>query len=393
MISDYLVLAVKNIKHRKVRSWLTIIGVIIGIAAIIALISLSFGLRDTIEGEFSEFGADKILVTSGTSQGPLGPGSGLTDDDLEELRKIPEIKTVVPIVTRGGTVEYRRETRFPGVIGTEPKGAEDFFGEQFPLSVGRYLRAGDKFDVVLGSRTATELFSKELRINNRITINGVSFKVVGIFEERGNQGDDNALHIPLETFREIFDIKDEVNFMWAQVKPGNDILEVQKKIERRLERSRDDENFQVLTPTQILNQINQILGVLQAVLVGIAAISLVVGGIGIMNAMYTTVLERTKDIGVMKAIGAKNSDILSIFLIEAGLVGLVGGVFGVILGIIISFGIARLATESGFKLLISINPNLIVFGLFFAFVVGILSGLIPAYQASKMHPVEALRQE
>ncbi len=392
MISEYFFLAVKNIKHRKVRSWLTITGVVIGVAAIIALISLSLGLRDTIEGQFDEFGADKISISAATFQGPGSQSFGLTTDDADLIRNIPEIKELVSIIIRPGTVEYKRETKFPTIFGLDPEEAETLFGETYPLD-GRYLRKGDSFDVVLGSRAATDLFDKSIRVDNRIEINGVSFKVVGIFEEIGNQQDDNALHIPLETFSEIFESSDQIDFIWAQVKPGVDIEEIQKKIERRLERARGDENFNVLTPKQILEQINQILGVMQAVLVGIAAISLLVGGIGIMNSMYTTVLERTKDIGVMKAVGAQDSDILQIFLIESGLVGLVGGVFGIGVGIGISFFIAKLATDSGFKLLMKVYPELVVFGLAFAFIVGLASGVVPAYQASKMHPVEALRKE
>ncbi|MBI2107115.1 FtsX-like permease family protein, partial [Candidatus Woesearchaeota archaeon] len=179
----------------------------------------------------------------------------------------------------------------------------------------------------------------------------------------------------------------------ARVKPGTDIPSIQKKVERILDRERGDENFQVVTPTQILEQISQVLGIVQLVLVGIAAISLVVGGIGIMNSMYTSVLERTRDIGVMKAIGAKDSDIMKIFLIESGLMGFVGGIFGVALGTLLSLAIGKYATQAGFKLLVTVNPQLMLFGLFFAFIIGIMSGALPAYRASQLNPVEALRHE
>ena len=160
-----------------------------------------------------------------------------------------------------------------------------------------------------------------------------------------------------------------------------------------MKRKRDDTNFQVVTATQILEQINQVLGVMQFVLVGIAAISLVVGAIGIMNSMYTSVLERTKDIGIMKAIGARNSDILKIFLIESGLIGLVGGIFGILLGSAMALIIGQLSKNAGFSLIIKIEPLVLIFGLLFAFVVGIISGILPAYQASRLKPVDALRYE
>ena len=168
---------------------------------------------------------------------------------------------------------------------------------------------------------------------------------------------------------------------------------MQKKIEKELKQKRDDTNFQVLTAAQIVEQINNVLGIVQVVLVGIAMISLIVGAIGILNSMYTSVLERTKDIGIMKAVGARNSDILKIFLIESGLMGFVGGIFGIILGIVVALIVGEIASNSGFLLLIKIEIPLLLFGLLFSFLVGMISGTLPAYQASKLKPVDALRYE
>ena len=142
-----------------------------------------------------------------------------------------------------------------------------------------------------------------------------------------------------------------------------------------------------------MEQISQVLGIMQVVLVGIAAISLIVGAIGIMNSMYTSVLERTKDIGIMKAVGARNSDIMKIFLIESGLMGLVGGIFGTALGTIVALIVEKISSQSGFLLIIRIEYGLLLFGLLFAFLVGMISGALPAYQASKLRPVDALRYE
>ena len=223
--------------------------------------------------------------------------------------------------------------------------------------------------------------------------NKIEFKIVGIFKEIGNQQDDNQINIPLESARKVFDEPIRVDTIIAQVKSTNDISILQKKIEKELERKRDDTNFQVLTASQILEQINQVLGVIQIFLVGIAAISLIVGAIGIMNSMYTSVLERTKDIGIMKAIGARNSDILKIFLIESGLIGLVGGIIGSILGTAMALIIGIFSKNSGFLITIKIEPLVLLFGLLFAFFVGVISGILPAIQASKLKPVDALRYE
>ncbi len=391
MISDYFRLAINSILHRKLRSWLTIIGIVIGVAAIIALISLSLGLKSTIEEQFEAFGADKILISPKGFRGPGTLAEGLTEKDVEVLERIDEIEVVSPGMALPGEVKFHEETEFPFIFGS--RNSKEILEGGTNLEEGRYLEENDKFSVLIGSSVAEDLFDEEIRLRNKIQINGQDFKVVGILEPVGNSQDDNTIYITLDDFREIFNKEDEVGFISTKVKQGVDIPTLQKKIERELEKARDDENFQVVTPTQILEQINQILGVIQAVLVGIAAISLLVGGIGIMNSMYTTVLERTRDIGIMKAIGAKKSDILKIFLIESGLMGLVGGAFGVILGTLISLGVAKYSTQAGFKLLVEINLPLMLFGLLFAFVVGMISGIWPAYQASKLKPVDALRYE
>ncbi|MEK6826602.1 MAG: FtsX-like permease family protein, partial [Nanoarchaeota archaeon] len=336
-------------------------------------------------------GSDRILIAPKGFQGPGTQAEGLTDKDVETIEKISDFETVSAGMTFPGEVEYKNEIRFPMVFGG--KNSKEILEDTTDLETGRYLEDSDKFAAVIGSGIAKNLFDDEIRIRNKLTINGQDFRVIGILEPIGNQQDDNTIYIELDTFREVFNQGSKVGFIATKVKPGSDIPQLQKKVERALGKARGDENFEVVTPEQILEQINQVLGVMQAVLVGIAAISLVVGAVGITNSMYTSVLERTRDIGIMKAIGAKNSHILSIFLIESGLMGLVGGFFGVILGTVISYGVSEFSTRAGFKLLFEINTTLILFGLFFAFLVGMLSGSLPAYQASKLKPVDALRYE
>ena len=391
MISDYFLLAISSITHRKLRSWLTIIGIIIGIASIVALISLSLGLKATVEEQFEAFGSDRILISSRGFQGPGTISEGLTDKDVEVLEKIEEFDTISPGIALPGEVKFNNEAKFPIVFGS--KNSKDILESTTDLEKGRYLEKNDKFEAVIGSSVAKDLFNREIRLKNKITINGKDFRVIGILEKIGNQQDDTTIYISLDAFREVFGKTNEVSFIATKVKQGVDIKRLQKKVEKELEKARGDENFQVVTPEQILEQINQVLGVIQMVLVGIAAISLLVGAVGITNSMYTTVLERTRDIGIMKAVGAKNSHVLLIFLIESGLMGFVGGFFGVILGTFISFGVSEFSTRAGFKLLFEINIPLIIFGLLFAFFVGMLSGVLPAYQASKLKPVDALRYE
>lgn len=391
---DYFLLAVNSIRHRKLRSWLTVIGIIIGVAAIISLITISRSLEGTIQQQFETFGANKILISAKGFQGPGTMSNGLTSDDVKTVEKISGFEYVAPGLFRSAEVKYKKEKGFTLIGGLPAEDYQQFYADSgIELGEGRIIKEGEKNVAIIGSRVAEEMFSKDIGVGNKITINKVEFKVVGVLKEIGNAQDDNQINIPLEAAREIFHEPEKVDTIITQVKSSSDIPSLQEKVKKELERKRGDTNFQVLTATQILEQINQVLGVMQVVLVGIAAISLVVGAIGIMNSMYTSVLERTKEIGIMKSIGARNSDVLQIFLMEAGLIGLVGGVFGTALGTTIALIVGSIAKQVGFLLIIKIEVMVLVLGLLFAFIVGMLSGILPAYQASKLKPVDALRYE
>ena len=394
MITDYLLLAVQSLRHRKLRSWLTVVGIIIGVAAIISLITVSRSLESTIQGQFEQFGANRILISAKGFQGPGTMSEGLTNEDVETIEKISGFEYVLPGLFRNAEIKYRDETGFTLIGALPAEHYEQFYADTgVELQAGRVIQENENFVAIIGSRVATEKFSRDLTIGNKLTINKKEFRVVGILEEVGNAQDDNQINIPLEAAREIFNEPEKVDTIIAQVQSAADIPQLQERIERALERKRGDTNFQVLTATQILEQINQVLGVMQIVLVGIAAISLLVGAIGIMNSMYTSVLERTKDIGIMKAIGARNSAILQIFLFESGLIGLGGGIIGVALGTGLALLIGSFSQQAGFLLNIKIEIAVLALGLLFAFVVGVLSGILPAYQASRLKPVDALRYE
>ena len=391
---DYFLLAVNSIRHRKLRSWLTVIGIIIGVAAIISLITISRSLEGTIQHQFETFGANRILISAKGFQGPGSMSNGLTIDDVKTVEKISGFKYVASGLFRTAEVKYKEDKGFALIGGLPAEDYQQFYADSgIEVQDGRAIKSGEKDVVVIGSRVAKEMFSKEVSVGNKLTINKVDFKVVGILKEIGNPDYDNRISIPLDASREIFNEPIKVDTIIAQVKSSSDIPDLQERVKKELEHKRGDTNFQVLTATQILQQINQVLGVMQIVLVGIAAISLLVGAIGIMNSMYTSVLERTKEIGIMKSIGARNPDILWIFLIEAGLIGLVGGVFGTALGTTIALIVGSIAKQSGFLLIIKIEASVLLLGLLFAFIVGMLSGILPAYQASKLKPVDALRYE
>lgn len=395
MLLEYFRLTQKNIRHRRMRSWLTILGIIIGVASVVSLISIGQGLDNAIKEQFAKMGTQVIMVLPKGLAGPPTGGGGLTDDDVKTLERMPYFDYVTPLLVTTSEVEYRREKQFISIRAFPTKDAERrFSGMDFSITDGRYFNPNEKYGAILGYKVAKDRFEKEVPVRSRIKIGGAEFTVVGSFAQIGAPDDDNAVYIPLDTARALFNKPNEVSFIMLRVKQGTGIEFVAENIKKELKRARGNENFDVFTPEQILKQAGQVLGIVQIILVGIAAISLVVGGIGIMNTMYTSVLERTKEIGIMKAIGATNYDIAFIFLTESGILGLLGGAIGIILGSAVAQIVGIFAKSQGFGLLlIKLDPLLIGGALLFAFVVGALSGLLPARHAASLQPVDALRYE
>jgi len=404
MINDYFKLAVKNLKQRGLRSWLTMLGIFISVAMIFVLVSLSLGLQGAVEEQFESLGTDKIIVQPAT--GFLGaPGSVggvlLTEDDVEVVSKIQGVKDYSHFVAGNARVEFSGETRYLLVWGISPE-RMDVYNEiaSFNMEEGRSLEKGDKGSVILGNLFKTgNTIGKPVSAGNKLTINDEDFKVRGILELIGNPDDDRAIIMDMESFRVLFDIPDRVDAIMVQVDEGEDVLEVAERIERKLRKSRgvteDNQDFNIFTPDELLNSFQNILAIITSFLGGVAAISLLVGAIGIANTMYTSVLERTKEIGVMKAIGARNSDIMWIFMIESGLLGLVGAGIGVGLGYGIGKTIEYIAINQLNTTLLQIAaPTWLIGGcLCFGFLIGAVSGTLPAIQASKINVVDALRYE
>ena len=407
MIKDYFILAVRNIKKRRLRSWLTMTGIFISIAAIFVLVSLSLGLQGAVKEQFRQLGTDKIFIQPKGQLGPPGSSSvaaELTTKDVDVIKKVSGVKEASFMVFGNAKIEFNDKTRYYLISGmdTENEKALEVLIESFGLNAdeGRLLEKGDTNDVVIGSLyNNKELFGKKINIRDKIIINDKEFRVVGIAKSVGNPGDDQNIYMPYNTFQELFNSGDRIDFIYAQVNEGENIKEIAQRIEEKLDNFRDvnekTRDYSILTPEELLSSFNTILQIITAFLGGIAAISLLVGGIGIMNTMYTSVLERTKEIGVMKAVGAQNKDILLIFLIESGLLGLIGGIIGVVLGFGIGKIIEYIAINSLNTTLLRINaPFWLIFScLAFAFLIGAISGIIPAFQASKTNTVDALRYE
>ena len=405
MIFDYLRFSLKTLTSRKIRSWLTMIGIFIGIAAVVSLIALGQGMQNAIEDQFLKFGADKLIIQgSGISfAGP--PGSGVVDpitkDDFEIISRVRGVETTLGRLIRSVKVEYDDNTYFEMAV-TFPEDKEEqklvIEANQYEAEEGRLLNTQDKFSIVVGSDFATkEKLGTNVKLRDNIKINGKDFRVVGILNRGGDPQRDGAILIPESTLRDVINEKENYDIIIAQVVNANDIEQVEESISKALRKYRGveegKEDFAITTPKELVESLGIVLTVVQAILVGIAGISLLVGGIGIMNTMYTAVIERTKEIGIMKSIGARNGTILFIFLLESGILGFLGGLIGVILGVLLSKGVEFVAVEIYGTALVQaeLSVTLLLGAMVFSIGVGMISGALPARQASHMKPVDALR--
>lgn len=406
MIADYIRFSVTGIMQRKLRSWLTMIGIFIGIMAVVSLISLGQGMQDAIDEQFESVGSNRVMVTPGGGLGGVAgmAGSELTsaklyDRDLDFVRNVKGVEYAIGVLTKSDRLSFRGESKYAAIFATDfSQEAQKFLDniDYFMVGEGRQLKNSDKYKATVGVEIASELFNREISRGDTITINDIGFEVVGINKDTGNPFHDSKVTIPIDTAREIYGLGDELMTISVETKEDVDPGEVADRITKELRRDHGlkegEEDFSVSTASQMIGSFKDILDVVQAVLVGIAAISLMVGGVGIMNTMYTSVLERTSQIGIMKAVGARNNDIMLLFLIEAGLLGVVGGVIGVLLGLGISKAVEYIAAQNGFDILqANMSLQLILGALAFSFLVGSISGVLPARKAALMKPVEAIR--
>tara|TARA_Y100000310_G_scaffold220993_1_gene222551 strand:+ start:1072 stop:2280 length:1209 start_codon:yes stop_codon:yes gene_type:complete len=402
-MEEHTKIALKNLKERKLRSSLTVLGILISVATIFILISLSLGLENAVQEQFRILGTDKIFIQP---RGQIaGPGTGgavdLTKKDVEVIEDTRGVRDVTYWVLSPGEIEFKDSKRFFPVIGY-PLDQDEVFVETgaYTPDEGRLLEEGDAKEIMIGSQYKyNNVFSRPIKINDKLVINGEEFRVKTILEPIGNPPDDRLIYMSLDSLREISDTGNRVDMVIAQTNTGADVTEVSERIKKELFDSRDvDEDtkdFTILTPEGLLETFGVILNVVTVFLLGVAAISLIVGGINVANTMYTSVLERTKDIGVMKAVGAKNSDIFKVFVIESGFLGLVGGFIGVVIGLAVVTTIEYIAVNQiGTTLLQTEAPLwLFVVSLGFAFFAGAIFGAIPAKNAAKQNVVDALRYE
>jgi putative ABC transport system permease protein len=397
--------SLKNLSRQGLRSALTLIGVIIGVAAIVTLVSLGSGLNNAVNKQFEQLGSNTIFLAPGTAS--IGGGNnqrvatnitGLKDSQIQKIKAIPEVESVITPISGNGTVKFGKDVAKIPVFAADSKEAESFEDIGFlEIEEGRNIQTSDGFVAIIGPTVQKDIFSKEIRLRDRIEIQGKSFRVIGVTKKTstsfgGGPNTNNSIFISKKTFKEIFPNIEPV-FALIKIKKKEDISVAKEKIDKIFEKDygKNQKEFQTITSEQVIERIGQVLGVIQLFLVGIASISLLVGSIGIMNTMFMAVMERTKEIGVMKAVGATNNLVLSIFVLEAGFIGLAGGIIGVIIGYVLAFFIGYVANISGFALIVELDPFLIVGSLLFSMIIGMVAGALPANRAASLDPVEALR--
>lgn len=418
-LSKSFKIALNIIFHSQLRSWLTILGIVIGIAAIVSIVSVGQGAQIALQSNLNSLSADMITINPGFSRA-VGAGAGfrfgggseslgsgqstaknLTSNDVILLKSVPNVVQVMGIIS--GTVSnvfFLGKTSRASVEGVDTSVWKNI--DTTTLSSGRYLTQGDTNVIVVGFRVANSTFSG-MEVNREVTISGKIFRVVGILSESGGS-DDSRIFMSISDALNIIDGKKDKNYDSIIVKIG-DISKTDDTIAQITNQlmlshgilQSKNQDFTVNSPKAIQERVTSALSSASLFLTAIAVISLIVGAIGIMNTMFTSVLEKTNEIGILKALGAKNGDILAIFLMNSGIIGFIGGIFGIILGVLGSGFIAGLANGSSvgrFSLSSSyVSPTLAIGVFAISIAVGLIAGAIPAYRASKLNPVEALRYE
>lgn len=399
--------------NSKLRTWLTILGIVIGVAAVIAILSMSDAMSEAVTSQLSTLGGDIVTITPGFSRGTtmFGPGGGgpgggppppggqiteetvLSRSDFQILKGIPDVAMIDKNIRGRVEVTYLGKKGTVAATGVDQKVWSKITTED--IKDGRMLDSADQNVVIIGYMLSSSYFDRPVGINKMIAIENRTFRVVGILDDQSY-----SIYMPIQMAYQVIDNKENGKYdsLVVKIKNENNLDDILAKIENRLMMSRhvtqNDKDFTVISGKKMQQKSAEMVNSMNTFLLAIAAVSLIVGSVGIANTMFTSVLEKTKEIGIMKAIGARNGDILFIFIFNAAFIGLVGGIIGIFLGAILSsflpslMGNTPLADSD-----ITVSLNSIVIALFVSIAVGVLAGIIPAYRASKLRPVDALRYE
>jgi putative ABC transport system permease protein len=404
LLAEAFSAALASLNAHRLRSFLTTLGILIGTMAVIAVVSVLQGFSDSISNQFSDLGSNTLTLDAINEQENFRTGriNRITFDDVETLRyRVPGVSRVAPIIVpQLGGAAYRGRTTTPQILGATEE-SQDVLGVD--ASIGRYITASDDRNgrriVVIGVDVRDELRMSKNPVGEYLLIGREWFRVVGLLEKRGEIfgfSQDNRVFIPFSVARSLTGTF-ERPFMEVSFTVENlaELAQVRERANRAIRLSRKlapnaEPDFEIKAADSFIKQFNQITATATAVLAGIVGISLLVGGIGIMNIMLVSVTERTREIGILKALGATRRDILSQFLLEAALLSLLGGLIGIVLGLLAGMGIASLIPNFP-PAHVPVWVMLAAAG--FSALVGVVFGIAPASKAASLDPIEALRYE
>ena len=399
--------ALESLAANKMRSGLTILGIVIGVAAVIAMVSVGRGAQNTITGSIQGIGTNLLFVFGGGSEDVRNPKPiTLGDSDaIADPFQAPSVAEVAPVLQGSGTVSYAGENHTTTVNGITPSYASV---RNVKVSEGEFISEehilGQASVVVIGTDAADKLFGRTAGlVGETVRIEGQPFRIIGVQQPKGGSSfsnEDDRVLVPFTTAQARLlrrATRDRVDLLLVQAVSAQGVPQASEEIAQILRtRHRTDvgaDDFTILSQEDFLNTAQTITGVLTIFLGGIAAISLLVGGIGIMNIMLVSVTERTREIGLRKALGARRLDILVQFLTESSVLSLVGGLVGIALGWLISFIVGRIAAANDAAINPAIGLDTILLATLFSTAVGLFFGLYPANRAAGLEPVEALRYE
>ena len=403
LLLENIKIALSAIRSNKIRAFLTMLGVIIGVASVVTLIAMGQGVKSEVADEIESIGSNLLIVLPGRVQleeGGMGSFAGaagvsnLTLDDRQAIEEeVVQVESVGALMMLSGSIKHGDKEALPMLVGGEP---DLEFLNLYNITAGRFVNDEDKEtkrDVVaIGKTVASDLFGEDEPLGKKININKKEFEVIGIMETKSlsNVGiDANSMAvIPITVASEMFET-DKLHRILLQVESPEALDETKQQLkDLLLERHEGVEDFSILTQDDILSTLDQVLGLLTALMSGIAAISLVVGGIGIMNIMLVSVTERTREIGIRKALGATYNNILVQFLTEAAVISLIGGVIGVGGAFLASVAITHFSPVTP-----EISQEAIALAFGISVAIGVLFGVAPAVKAARKDPIDALHYE
>jgi len=406
-VIEPLFVAFSQLRANKMRSFLTILGILIGVGSVMGVTSIGEGMRRQLLSEFEQIGGSKLIVVSPPRQWVRRDGrmfrrsweEHLLVEDIQRISdECPLVETVIPMNAAGAQLKYQKANAQGDFWGVNPGFSEAW---DWPVEQGRFISTSDlkmwRKIAVIGYKIKQDLFGDDPALGKEIKINGQRYEVVGVMSEKRMFFQDwgQRVFIPFTTAAKRMIGSDYLDVLFVYARTARDATQAAEEIRRTLRRHKQHgDEFEIETMDAQIQDVNRIFGIMKLVVGGIAFVSLLVGGIGIMNIMLVSVTERTREIGIRKAVGARRQTILIQFLIESAFLCLFGGILGVLFGLGLGFGISGIIsalTNEPFPSVISVQAT--VTALIFSASWGILFGVFPAWKAAKLHPVEALRYE